>query len=78
MTDSTQPPKARRNRTVIFVVAAFVIGFALIIGISALLMNINTRKQEAVAPNIKVVDIQDGETDPAVWARITRWNTIVS
>ncbi len=69
MTDSTQQPKARRSRTVIFVVAAFVIGFAALIGISALLININTRKQEAVAPIVQVVDIQDGETDPAVWGQ---------
>ncbi|NTU63000.1 MAG: ammonia-forming cytochrome c nitrite reductase subunit c552 [Chloroflexi bacterium] len=69
MTDSTQQPKPRRSRSVIFVVAAFVIGFALIIGISALLMNINTRKQEATAPVVKIVDIQDGETDPAVWGQ---------
>ena len=37
MTNSTQQPKSRRSRSVIFVVAAFVIGFVLIIGISALL-----------------------------------------
>ena len=69
MTDSTQQPKSRRSRTVIFVVAAFVIGFAALIGISALLVNINTRKQEAVAPTVKIVDVQDGETDPAVWGQ---------
>ena len=51
MTDSTQQPKSRRSRSVIFVVAAFIIGFALLIGIGALLMNINTRKQEAAAPH---------------------------
>jgi nitrite reductase (cytochrome c-552) len=69
MTDSTQQPKSRRSRSVIFVVAAFIVGFALIIGIGALLMNINTRKTEAAAPIVKVVDIQDGETDPAVWGQ---------
>jgi hypothetical protein len=78
MTDSTQQPQARRSRTAIFVVAAFVIGFAALIGISALLININTRKQEAVAPSVKVVDVQDGETDPAVWGRIIRMNTAAS
>ncbi len=69
MTDSTQQPKSRRSRSVIFVAAAFVIGFAMLIGIGALLMNINTRKQEAAAPIVKIVDIQDGETDPAVWGQ---------
>ncbi|HTP10791.1 MAG TPA: ammonia-forming cytochrome c nitrite reductase subunit c552, partial [Anaerolineae bacterium] len=69
MTDSTQQPKSRRTRSVIFVGAAFIIGFALLIGIGALLMNINTRRQEAVAPNVKIVDIQDGETGPAVWGQ---------
>jgi nitrite reductase (cytochrome c-552) len=69
MTDSTQQPKARRSRSVIFVIAAFVLGFAMLIGIGALLMSINTRKQEAAAPIVKVVDIQDGETDAAVWGQ---------
>src|SRR5512144_1987462 len=69
MTDSPQPSSSRRSRSVLFVVAAFIIGFALLIGISALLININTRKQEATAPLVKVVDIQDGETDPAVWGQ---------
>lgn len=69
MTDSTQQPKTRRSRSAIFVVGAFILGFALLIGIGLLLMNINTRKQEAVAPIVKIVDIQDGETDPAVWGQ---------
>ncbi len=69
MTNSTQQPRARRSRSVIFVAAAFVIGFVLLIGVGALLMNISTRKQEAAAPLAKVVDIQDGETDPAVWGQ---------
>jgi nitrite reductase (cytochrome c-552) len=69
MTDSTQQPKSRRSRTLIFIAGAFVLGFALLIGIGALLMNINTRKQEATAPIVQVVDIQDGETDPAVWGQ---------
>jgi nitrite reductase (cytochrome c-552) len=69
MTDSTQPPKSRRRRTMLFVAGAFVLGFALLIGIGVLLMNINTRKQEAAAPIVQIVDIQDGETDPAVWGQ---------
>jgi len=69
MTESTQQPKARRSRTVIFVVAAFALGFALLIGLSALLINISTRKQEAAAPVVRIVDVQDGETDPAVWGQ---------
>jgi nitrite reductase (cytochrome c-552) len=69
MTNSTQPFKSRRGPVVVFVVVAFMLGFALLIGIGALLMNINTRKQEAVAPSVKIVDIKDGETDPAVWGQ---------
>jgi nitrite reductase (cytochrome c-552) len=69
MTDSTQQPKSRRSRSVLFVAGAFALGFALLIGLAALLMNINTRKQEAAAPIVRIVDIQDGETDPAVWGQ---------
>ena len=69
MTASTQQPPTRRKRTRIVVAAAFIIGLVLLIGLGALLLNINTRKQEAAAPIVKIVDIQDGETDPAVWGQ---------
>ena len=74
MTDDIAPqpqpqPTPRRSRSTVIVVSAFVVGVVLLIGISALLVNIFTRKQEAQAPVVQVVDIQDGETDPAVWGQ---------
>ena len=62
-------PEPRRSRSGILLVVAFVVGIALLIGIAALLVNINTHKQEAQTTVVKVVDIEDGETDPAVWGQ---------
>ena len=71
MTDSTQQPKSsaqpigdlRRRRRLSSALHC-------IIGIGALLMNITTRKTGSRPhPIVKVVDIQDGETDPAVWGQ---------
>jgi len=62
---TTQAPKARPW----LLVAAFVIGMALLIGVGALLVNINTRKNEAAVSPARIVEIQDGETNPAVWGQ---------
>jgi nitrite reductase (cytochrome c-552) len=51
------------------VISAFIIGIVLLLAISALLVNIITRKAEGETPIIRVVDVQDGETDPAVWGQ---------
>ncbi|HZY42395.1 MAG TPA: ammonia-forming cytochrome c nitrite reductase subunit c552 [Anaerolineae bacterium] len=63
---ATQAPKARRPWLLI---AAFVIGIVLLIGVGALLVNINTRKNEAAVSPARIVEIKDGETDPAVWGQ---------
>jgi nitrite reductase (cytochrome c-552) len=63
---ATQAPKARRPWLLI---AAFVIGVVLLIGVGALLVNINTRKNEAAVSPARIVEIKDGETDPAVWGQ---------
>lgn len=42
---------------------------ALTIGVVSLLLNIEQRKQEAVQFPLRVVEIADGELDPAVWGR---------
>ena len=61
-----QSPQARRPWLLI---AAFVTGVVLLIGIGALLVNITTRKNEAAVSPVRIVEIKDGETDPAVWGQ---------
>ena len=67
MTQTTSSAGKRRNT--VLIVAAFVLGAVALVVIAALLLNINARKQEAAEPFVKVVDIQDGETDAAVWGQ---------
>ena len=70
MTDVvSQPAEPRRSRSRILLVVAFVVGVVALIGIAALLVNIFTHKQEAQTTVVKVVDVQDGETDAAVWGQ---------
>ena len=72
MTQDPQPlptptPAPRRGRTFGLVVGAFVIGAVALVGIAALLLNIATRKVEADTTYVKVVEIDDGETDASKW-----------
>ena len=62
-------PEPRRSRSRILLIVAFVVGIVVLIGIAALLVNISTHKQEAQTTVVKVVDVEDGETDPAVWGQ---------
>ena len=62
---TTQAPKARPW----LLIAAFVIGLALLIGVGALLVNINTRKNEAAVSPVRITEIKDGETNAAVWGQ---------
>lgn len=48
-------------------VGVFVVAAGVTAGIAALLMNIQTRKAEAVEYPLKVVEIPEDELDPAVW-----------
>ncbi len=50
-------------------VGVFVVAAGVTAGIAALLMNIQTRKAEAIQYPLKVVDIPDDELDPAVWGQ---------
>jgi nitrite reductase (cytochrome c-552) len=50
-------------------VAVFVVAAGVTAGIAALLMNIQTRKAEAVQYPLKVVEIPEDELDPAVWGQ---------
>jgi len=50
-------------------VVAFVVGIGLLVGIGALLVSIATRQTEAATTPARIVAIQDGEVDPAVWGQ---------
>jgi nitrite reductase (cytochrome c-552) len=50
-------------------ILTFVGAAALTTGVAALLVNISERKQEAVRYPLMVVEIPQGELDPAVWGR---------
>jgi nitrite reductase (cytochrome c-552) len=63
-----QPPRPRwRIRTVIILTAAASAVAAL--GVTALLVNIMERKQEARNPFYRVVELDDTVTDPEVWGK---------
>src|SRR5512133_2887744 len=62
-------PKPRRSRGWLAYGAAFIVGLVAILVIIGLLVNIFTRKAEGETTFVKVVDVQDGETDPAVWGQ---------
>ncbi len=70
MTDAvSQPVEPRRSRSRILLILAFVVGVIALVVIAALLVNIFTHKQEAQTTVVQVVDVQDGETDAAVWGQ---------
>jgi len=50
-------------------VAIFVIAAILTAALAGLLVNITERKQEAAQYPLKVVEIPEGELDPAVWGK---------
>ncbi len=62
-------PHSSRRRSTLLVIGAFVLGAVALVVIAGLLININTRKNEAAETTVKLVNIQDGETDPAVWGQ---------
>ncbi len=50
-------------------VVVFILAAALTVVVAALLMNITQRKQEAAEYPLKVVEIPEGELDPAIWGQ---------
>ncbi len=62
-------PQSTKRRNTALVIAAFVLGAVALVVIATLLLNINTRKNEAAETTLKLVEIKDGETDPAVWGQ---------
>jgi nitrite reductase (cytochrome c-552) len=66
MTDPQTPPPGRSiGGSLLLILASAVVTF----GITALLMNIRTRKTEAEQHNFNVVELDEDTLDPAIWGR---------
>ncbi|MDZ7637965.1 MAG: ammonia-forming cytochrome c nitrite reductase subunit c552 [Bryobacterales bacterium] len=66
MSENKEKRATGLNRTLIVTV---VISALVTLGVAALLVNIFERKQEARTPFVRVVEITDDITDPAVWGK---------
>jgi nitrite reductase (cytochrome c-552) len=62
-------PRRRRFTTTKIVIATAVLSAAVAVGVTALLVNIMERKQEAQNPFYMVVALDDQTEDPAVWGK---------
>ncbi len=58
-----------RLKSRLLFLTAYLLGIAGAIAISALLMNIQQRKAEAARPFVRLVEVGEDVTDPAVWGR---------
>lgn len=65
---SNQNQSSRSGRTWIYA-AVFLAAVVLTVGVAMLLLNINQKKEEAAQYPLKVVELSDGELDPAVWGQ---------
>ncbi len=59
----------KENRSTWLLVGAFVLGLVIMAGLGALLVNIQQRQAEAIEFPLRVVNIPEGEIDPAVWGQ---------
>jgi nitrite reductase (cytochrome c-552) len=66
MADTTRPTK---KRLALLLTVTALIAAAVAVGITALLVNIFTRKTEAKNPFYRVVQIDDNTTDPEIWGK---------
>ncbi|MGB7158919.1 MAG: ammonia-forming cytochrome c nitrite reductase subunit c552 [Tepidisphaeraceae bacterium] len=71
MSEAEQPPQPRRRMTTTAFVLVMLICAALAFAAVALLTSIFDRKQEAKSPWVRLVEVDDNTTDPAVWG--TNW-----
>jgi nitrite reductase (cytochrome c-552) len=62
------PEPTPRSRRLVYL-ATIVATAAVTFGLTALLMNINLRKQEAKETFVRVVDLDENTVDPAVWGK---------
>ncbi len=68
-TETGDQRTSRRRRTLMFVIAAGIVGALVTIAIALLLVNISRRKQEAQNPYFRVVELTEDTVDPAVWGK---------
>ena len=66
-TSTAENDKPRRPIALWKLLAAMLLAALVTFGITALLMNIFERKQEAKNPYLRVVEVDDNTTDPAKW-----------
>src|SRR5262245_56510838 len=62
-----QPPAPRARRGWIVYVLTVVVTAAACVGITALLMNIRQRKDEAQHPYVRLVELTEESVDPGLW-----------
>lgn len=67
--ETTQPEKKTRPIPLWLFIGTLVVSAIMASGLTALLTNIWTRKQEALKPFTRVVDVHEGMTDPAPWGQ---------
>src|SRR4051812_13571760 len=68
MTNPTPTPETSAHPRGRMTLAAIVLAVALATaGVTALLVNMFTRKQEALQPFVRLVEVNENTTDPAVW-----------
>lgn len=58
-----------KQRNILWLIGAFLIGALLMAALGALLVNIQEKKNEALQYPLKVVEIAKNELDPAMWGR---------
>ncbi|MBM3461942.1 MAG: ammonia-forming cytochrome c nitrite reductase subunit c552 [Armatimonadetes bacterium] len=58
-----------RRRLIVIIAATALIAAVIAIGVTALLVNIMQRKQEAQNPFYKVVELTEDTTDPQIWGK---------
>jgi nitrite reductase (cytochrome c-552) len=66
--ENSSSPKRRFGGPRVIITAA-VLSAAAAVGVTALLVNIMERKQEAKNPFFRVVELDDETTDPAIWGK---------
>jgi nitrite reductase (cytochrome c-552) len=58
-----------KKRTALLLTVTAIVAAAIAVGVTALLVNIFTRKTEAKNPFYRVVQLDDNTTDPAIWGK---------
>ena len=67
MSNDKPPSGAKKRRRVALVAMTLSLSVVVAFGVTALLMNIFQRKQEAKNPHLRLVEVTDETTDSAPW-----------